>query len=445
MCDNFYISRYINHMDIKVTGNRKLEGRITPSGNKNAVLPMLCATLLTDEPITLTNVPNLTDVAKILDVYSRLNVNAEFNQHQKVLRIQNDTVNLDQFNGSLPLGMRASILLLAPMLARFGELDLDFNIGGCTLGIRDVDPHIYMLEELGAEVHRESSRLTLRLPKGRFQGANLWPDYASVTGTENAIMAAVLAEGTTVIYNAASEPHVQNLCEMLVSMGAKIDGIGSNRLIIEGVEKLHGCETRVIADHHEITTFLALGAMTGGRVEVEDALPEHFPLINNAFAKLGVEIKYDGNIAYVEENQSFEPTKAFTETFINRIEAAPWPYFPADLLPLMISLSLKTKGITRFWNKIYEGGLFWTAELVKTGAKLELSDPHRLMVIGPTKLTGAKLDCPPIIRATVALIMAAMAADGESILLNIDTVYRAHPNFVENLRLLGAEIQEIGS
>ncbi len=429
-------------MDIKVTGNRKLEGRITPSGNKNAVLPMLCATLLTDEPITLTNVPALTDVAKILDVYSQLNVKVEFNEASQTLRIQNDQVNLDQFNGNLPLGMRASILLLAPMLARFGQLDLDFNIGGCSLGIRDVDPHIYMLEELGAQVERNGAQLKLTLSNGRFKGANLWPDYASVTGTENAIMAAVLAEGTTVIYNAACEPHVQNLCEMLVSMGAKIDGIGSNRLIIEGVDRLGGCEVEVIADHHEITTFLALGAMTGGRVEVENALPEHFPLIVNAFAKLGVEIKYDGNLAYVEENQSFEPTKPFTETFINRIEAAPWPYFPADLLPLMISLSLKTNGITRFWNKIYEAGLFWTAELVKMGAKLELSDPHRLMVIGPTKLEGAKLDCPPIIRSTVALIMAAMAAEGESILYNIDTVYRAHPNFVENLKKLGAEIEE---
>lgn len=429
-------------MNLKVTGNRKLSGRITPSGNKNAVLPMICATLLTNEPVTLRNVPALTDVAKLLDLFKQLNSKVDWNEAEQTLTIDNSELNLDQFEGNLPLGMRASILMLSPMLARFGHLDIDFNIGGCTLGIRDIDPHIYMLEELGAKVTREGSRLTLETD-GNFGGANLWPDYASVTGTENAVMAAVKASGTTVIYNAACEPHVQNMCEMLVAMGAKIEGIGSNRLVVEGVDQLSGCDVEVISDHHEITTFLALGAMTGGRVEVEKAIPEHFPLINNAFKKLGVEVKFDGDVAYVEENQSFEPSEAFTETFINRIEAAPWPYFPADLLPLMISLSLKTKGITRFWNKIYEGGLFWTAELVKMGAKLELSDPHRLMVIGPTNLKGAKLDCPPIIRATVALIMAAMAANGESILSNIDTVYRAHPHFVENLRKLGAEIEEI--
>ncbi len=403
---------------------------------------MLCATLLTSEPVVLHNIPDITDVNKMLDIFRDLNSHVDWNKEEKWIRIDNSEINMDKFAGKLPVGMRASILLFAPILSRFKHLDVDLKVGGCTLGIRDIDPHISMFQDLGMTYKKENGHMVAGI-EGRFKGNLLWPEYASVTGTENAIMAAVLADGHTTIYNAAGEPHVQNLCEMLNKMGAQISGIGSNRLEIDGVDTLHGCESKIYSDHHEITTFLALGAMTGGKVEVEDALPEHFKLIVDMFHKLGVTVRYEGNTAIVEEDQSFEQSDGFTENMISKIEAAPWPYFPTDLLPLMVALSLKTKGVTKFWNKIYEGGLFWVPELSKLGAKVEVCDPHRVLIIGPTHLRGAQLECPYIIRAAVAMMMAALAAEGESILKNIDTVFRAHPNFVENLKSLGAEIEVI--
>ncbi|OQX51587.1 UDP-N-acetylglucosamine 1-carboxyvinyltransferase [candidate division CPR3 bacterium 4484_211] len=429
--------------DIRIQGGIKLGGIITPSGNKNAVLPALCASLLTNEPVILHNVPDLTDVQKIVQVLEELGAKTEWDKQAGRISIQNSSLSLDNFDGRLPLGMRASLLLISPLLQRFKKLTIGSSIGGCTLGIREIDPHIGMLREMGMEVGRKDSRVWLKIRK-KFKGAELWPDYMSVTATENVVMAAVLAEGETVLNNAASEPHVQDLCSMLNSMGAQISGIGSSRLVIRGVGRLHGTEFRVSSDHHEIATYLALGAATGGRIEVKDAVPQFFPLITKQFAKLGVEIKYKGTTAVVEEGQRFVPEKPFTPNYIPRIEAAPWPYFPADLLPLTIALSLKTRGTVRFWNKVYEGGLFWVSELVKMGAKIEICDPHRIIVLGPAVLRAGQLECPYIIRATVALMMAAMMAEGESELKNIDTIYRAHPNFLENLKSLGAQIERVG-
>lgn len=428
--------------DIKVFGGTKLSGQIKPSGNKNSVLPCLCATLLTSETVILENVPEIIDVRKLVDQLRQLGSVVDWDLDSRELRVDNEKVSLTEFDNSLPLGMRASLLVIAPLLARFQRIVIDPRIGGCTLGIREIDPHVEMLRSLGAQTERKGGGLTLEAPGG-LHGAHLWPDYQSVTATENVIMAAVLAEGITEMYNAACEPHVQDLCRMLQSMGANIKGIGTNRLVIEGVSSLKGARFRISADHHEITTFLALGAMTGGRVEVVDALPEHFPLIVRQFRKLGVEIGYEGDTAVVDEGQSFEPLQSFTENYIPQIQAAPWPYFQVDLLPLMVSLSLKTKGPIRFWNKVYEGGLFWVTELVKMGAKIEISDPHRIIVLGPAKLKGAEIDCPYIIRATIALMMAAMVAEGDSVLHNIDTIYRAHPHFLDNLQRLGGRIEKL--
>lgn len=426
-----------------VSGGTKLQGEVTPSGNKNSVLPMLCAALLTEETVTLHNVPDIIDVQKLTAVFADMGVEINWDKQAQSLSLNSSGLNLDSFNGNLPLGMRASILTFAPLLARFGELNLDLQIGGCSLGIRDIDPHMYLLKQLGTEIRKDNGHVYMHLPGGKFTASNMWPDYASVTGTENAIMAAVLAEGTTVITNAAAEPHVQNLCHLLENMGATIEGIGSNQLTIHGVEKLHGATADVWSDHHEVTTFLAVGAMTGGEVKVHKALPQHFTLIANQFKKLGVSIEFTGDTAVVKEEQSFEPEKPFTSNYIPRIEAAPWPYFPADLLPLMIALSLQTNGVTRFWNKVYEGGLFWTTELLKFNAKLEISDPHRVLIIGPTELKSATIECPYIIRATVALIMTAMATEGRSVLKNVDTVERAHPGFFDKLRALGANLEEV--
>ncbi len=428
---------------IEITGGIPLDGTITPSGNKNSVLPALCASILTKETVTLKNVPELLDVRKIVELLESLGSKIEWDKEKNTISLNNKNLCLKGDKQSLPLGMRASLLLISPILSRFKKITIDTEIGGCTLGIREIDQHISLLKDLGARIEKHNSTLSLSL-QNSYKAANLWPDYASVTATENIIMAAVLAEGTTVINNAAAEPHVQDLCNLLNRMGANISGIGSSKLKIQGVKNLHGTEFVISSDHHEITTFLALGAMTGGRIEVKNAEPKHFPLIIKEFEKLGVKIDYEGTTAIVEKDQSFEPQKSFTENFIPRIQAAPWPYFPADLLPLMISLSLKTKGPTRFWNKVYEGGLFWVQELLKFGAKIEMSDPHRIIVLGPCRLhSGGEIDCPYIIRATVALTMTAMAAPGKTKLSNIDTIYRAHPNFFENLRSLGAKIEKL--
>lgn len=426
--------------DLLITGGAQLNGTITPSGNKNAILPMLCATIMVDQPVKLHNVPDIEDVKKIVKLLRQLGATIRWDKANKVLNIDNKNLSVNNFDAGIPIDMRASILLFAPMMHRFGDVAIDNNVGGCTLGIREIDPHVAMLRDMGAVIEERNGQLYLSIKQG-FHGADLWPNYASVTATENVIMAAVLATGTTTLTNAAAEPHVQDLCLFLNTLGANIEGIGSSKLIIHGVTELHGGEGHVSSDHQEIATFLALGAMTGGEVRVTNAIPHHLPLIVNEFKKLGVEITFDGDTAIVHKGQSFEPEKPFTENYIPRIEAAPWPYFPADILPLMVALSLKTRGPIRFWNKVYDAALFWTSELVKMNAKIEMYDPHRILVLGPTNIKASSIQCPSIIRATVALMMAAMAAEGTSKLKNIDTIYRAHPNFIENLRMLGAEIE----
>ncbi|PIY18284.1 hypothetical protein COZ14_00565 [Candidatus Dojkabacteria bacterium CG_4_10_14_3_um_filter_Dojkabacteria_WS6_41_9] len=223
-------------------------------------------------------------------------------------------------------------------------------------------------------------------------------------------------------------------------MGAKIDGIGASTLVINGEKKLHGTEYTIGSDHHEITTFLALGAMTGGEIKVYDALPQHFPLIVRSFKKLGVEIEYEGTTAIVRENQPLIIEKPFTSNMLQKIEAAPWPYFPVDLMPLLVALAIKAKGEIMFWNKVYEGGLFWAPEIMKFGAKIALADPHRMIVFGGEKLEPAQVDAPNIIRAAIALTMLALAIDGTSTIRSADSIKRAHPNFAGKLQEIGADI-----
>jgi UDP-N-acetylglucosamine 1-carboxyvinyltransferase len=263
----------------------------------------------------------------------------------------------------------------------------------------------------------------------------------SVTTTENFIMAATRAKGKSIMNNAASEPHVQALCKFLNQMGAKIDGIGSCKVLVEGVEELHGTDFTIPSDHHEITTLLALGAMTRGHVRVKNSEPEFFPLINRSFEKLGVNVEYDGDTAYVKRSQDLKVLDPYTKNMLQKIEAAPWPYFPADLMPLMIALAVKAEGSIMFWNKLYEGGFFWIPEMVKFGAHIVMCDPHRVIVYGDKPLKAANVNAPDIIRATVALLMVALTIDGETRIHNADSIKRAHTNFIENLNNLGADIE----
>src|SRR6478609_2574406 len=288
--------------DLIIHGGKPLSGTITPSGNKNSVLPILCATLLTDAPVTLRNVPNITDVEKLVNFFAEQGSVASWDRAAGTITLDHSGFDARRLNGELPAGMRSAVLLFAPLLQRMKKLTLPTNAKGCSLGIRELDPHLEILGKLGAKITRTGDDLKLSL-KGRFAGARHWPDYMSVTATENFVMAAVLADGESVLLNAASEPHVQDVCEVLVKMGAKIAGIGTSQLTVTGVKALKGGTFTINTDHHEVVTFLALGAITGGEVRVKHALPQHFDLINRSFAKLGVKVEYDGATACVRKKQ----------------------------------------------------------------------------------------------------------------------------------------------
>ena len=425
--------------DLVLRGGRPLSGSVAVSGNKNAVMPMLCATLLSDEPVVIRNVPDITDVRRLVAYMRELGSEIDWDHEREVMRLCHAKIGKLSEAAPLPDGMRSSLLLLPALLWRAGKVRLASDTQGCSLGIREIDPHIEVLTALGATLEQRSPfLLTL---KGRCRGARVWQDYMSVTTTENFVMAAVLAEGTSVIINAASEPHVQDLCRLLVAMGAKIEGIGSSMLTVHGVDALGGADVSVSPDHHEITTFLAIGAITGGDVKVAPAPVEHFDLLDRAFAKLGVRIEHDGAAARVPGAQKLAVVEPLTHSLLPRIEAAPWPYFPVDLLPLMVALSVRAKGAMQFWNKVYEGGFTWIPELSKFGAHVVVSDPHRIIVFGDRPLRPAAVEAPYIIRAAVALYMVAASIEGESVIHNADPIRRAHPRFVENLQSLGADVR----
>lgn len=427
--------------NLRVIGGKKLTGKVMPSGNKNSALPIICATLMTTEPVTIRNVPELLDVKKLVEMMQELGSKIEWDTKNCVLKIHNDEINLDKFEGQLPVNMRGSVLLYGPLTARLKKFKLVTEIGGCVLGIRELDTHFEILKALGAKLNFTKRQLDISIDD-RFTGNFHWADFMSVTTTENFAMAAATAKGTSTMVNAASEPHVQELCEFLNSMGAKITGIGSSKLIIGGVDSLGGTDYTLKSDHHEIATFLALGAMTGGRIEVENAVPEHFPLIVRSFQKMGVEVKYRGDTAIVEEGQKLVVEQPYTDNFIVKIEVAPWPYFPHDIMPLMMALATKSKGEVLFWNKVYYGTTnLWIPQLMKYGVKLLECDPHRVLIFGGKPLSPAIVDAPEIIRATVALFMIGASVEGESLVRNADSIKRAHPHFAEKLQALGADVK----
>ena len=425
--------------DLLVNGGIPLSGTITPSGNKNSVLPILCETLLTDEPVTLENVPDITDLDKLVTYLRSLGSRIDWDRSAGLMRVDHSGVNAAPGDGDLPQDMRSTVLLYPGLLHRFHRIGIPFNSKGCSLGVREIDPHLDILRALGATVQAGES-LLIGLP-GKFRGARHWLDYMSVTATENFAMAAAVAEGTSVLVNAASEPHVQDLCAALVAMGARIEGIGTSQLTVTGVPRLRGATIAISTDYHEVVTFLALGAITGGEVRVEKSLPWHFDLITRAFGKLGVQVEHEGRTAIVRRGQKLAVTAPFTSNLLAKIEAAPWPYFSVDLLPLMIALSTRSKGTIHFWNKVYENGFAWIPELAKFGAHVVVSDPHRIIVFGDTPLRPAVVDSPYVIRAAVALTMVAASIPGRSVVRNAEIIKRAHPRFVENLRSLGAELE----
>lgn len=424
--------------DLIIDGGRPVSGTVRPSGNKNAVLPMLCASLLTDQAVTLENVPEISDIDKLLQYFAAMGSTIDRDLDGQRLTIRHDAAAFKNGQAQLPVGIRAAVLLLGPVLLRNGRLTFDTTAKGCALGVREIDPHLDIIERLGGRIVADHPYEIER--QGAMVGADLWPDYASVTATETFAMIAALAEGTSTLTNAASEPHVQALCEMLLAMGARIEGIGTSRLTIHGVDRLGGTVARVPDDHHEVATYLAIGAVTGGRLTVETDMGGHMPLILRQFEKLGLRFEI-GDGAITASGWTRSITEPYTLEMLPKIEAAPWPYFPADLLPQAIGVSVGCTGDILFWNKVYEGALGWSSELLKFGARVHLSDPHRLIVCGGNQLRPATVEAPYIIRVVLALFIAAIQIDGRSTIRNADPIRRAYPHFVEKLTALGAEVR----
>jgi UDP-N-acetylglucosamine 1-carboxyvinyltransferase len=422
-----------------VRGGRPLKGRIIPSANKNAVLPILCATLLTDEPVTLRGMPDITDVAQILALFTALGSEVDLDPDSRILHLRHAGAG-SAAAARLPEGMRSSIMLIPPMIARFGEARIEGEVKGCTLGVREIDPHIEVFQAFGANVDGEEGALVVS-QSGRFRSAHHWLDYASVTTTENFLLCAVKAGGVSQLTNAACEPHVQEFCEFLRLMGARVEGVGASRLTVEGVETLGGADYAFAEDFHEVATFLALGAITGGEVTVRNAHPEQFPLIDRAFAKFGVETVHKDGWSSSRLDGPLKVRAPFTSYILPKIEAAPWPYLPVDLLPVFVALGACAEGEMLYWNKVYEGALGWTSELAKFGAHALQCDPHRVITFGGKPLAPAKVESPYIIRVAIALLMVAASIEGQSTILNADPIRRAHPRFVENLTAIGADVE----
>ena len=422
-----------------VNGGKPLSGAIDPSANKNAVLPVLCATLLTHEPVVLNNVPDITDVRKLLAFFSALGSTVEADFSSGTVRLTHGA-GLNPDAARLPVDMRSTVMLIPALLHRFGRAVLDDEAKGCTLGVREIDPHIEVFRAFGCNVAVEGEAIVIVAPRA-FGAVQHWLDYASVTTTENFLMCAVVAAGGSRLVNAACEPHVQEFCRFLALMGARIDGAGTSTLKVDGRAELSGAEYRFVEDFHEIATFLALGAITGGDVRVRNGAPEQFQLLDRTFAKFGVEVTHLGGWSQVSGAGPLQVRPPFTAHLMQKVEAAPWPYVPADLLPIFIALGVRAEGSVLFWNKVYEGALGWTSELTKFGTQAVTCDPHRVITFGGRPLAPAEVESPYIIRVAIALLMLAASIDGRSVIVGADPIRRAHPGFVENLRGLGADVR----
>ncbi len=426
-----------------VHGGTPLTGRIVPSANKNAVLPILCATLLSHEPVRLVGIPEITDVRKILDIFRQLGSHVSVDYVKGTLDLHHKDTQFDPGTHHLPEEMRSSIMLVPPLLARFGAARIENDVQGCTLGVREIDPHVEVMERFGATVERRREALIMRVDSG-LKANHHWLDYASVTTTENFVLCAALAHGTSTLMNAASEPHVQEFCNFMVMLGAQIEGIGTSRLTVHGVARLgkpEGAEFTFAEDFHEAVTFMALGAITGGCITVKNSAPEQFPLIDRTFAKFGVQVVHEGGWSHTVVDGPLRVKQPFTQNILPKVEAAPWPYLPVDLLPIFVALGVRAEGSMMYWNKVYEGAMGWTSELSKFGGHAFQSDPHRIITFGGKPLAPAEVESPYIIRVAIALLMLACSIPGKSTIKNAAPVRRAHPHFAENIRKLGAQIE----
>lgn len=419
-----------------IRGGVPLRGEVIPGGNKNAALPLMAASLLTAEPVVLHNVPQIRDVFDMRRLLESLGVEVE-TIGERSWRLQARTVRPASLDPELCRRIRASILLAGPMLARAGYIHLP-PPGGDVIGRRRVDTHILALRALGAEV---TYQRTFEFKTNGLRGADILLDEASVTGTENAIMAAVTAPGVTVIRNAASEPHVQELCHLLNAMGARIENIGSNILRIEGVPSLHGAEFTIGADYLEVVSFVGAAVLTGGEIWIRRAGVEYLEMISHVFARMGIRWEVHGEDLFVpaEQEKRIVPD---LDGAIPEIKTNVWPAFPTDLISIAITVATQMQGSILFHDWMYSGRMYFTDKLVGMGARIILCDPYRCLVQGPTPLYGENLESPDI-RAGMALLLAALAAQGQSVIRNIGQIDRGYERVDEKLRALGAEIQRL--
>ena len=421
-----------------IQGGVPLSGEITAAGNKNAALPILAACLLTEEVVTIANVPRIRDTEAQLALLESIGVEVEWVEENTVRLCARDVENkaLDE---DLSAAIRASFLLAGPLLARFGSVEMP-PPGGDFIGRRRLDAHLDAFRDLGARVGGKRW-IELQAPPSGLKAAKIFMDEPSVMGTENALMAAALTEGTTVISNAASEPHVQDLALLLDQMGAKIEGIGSNVMTVHGQKKLGGTEFRVSPDHIEIASFMALAAATGGKLRIKEVKASDLMMIRRQFRRLGLQSVIEGTDLIVPPRQELmiQPDMGGA---IPKIEDGPWPAFPADLTSIAVALATKAHGEILIFEKMFENRLFFVDKLVAMGAKITLCDPHRVIISGPTDLHGERVDSPDI-RAGMAMLIAALAAEGKSEIGNIRQIDRGYENIDDRLRSLGAHIERV--
>jgi UDP-N-acetylglucosamine 1-carboxyvinyltransferase len=420
-----------------IDGGQPLHGTVTPAGNKNAALPLLAACLLTSEPVVLHNVPAIQDLQAMRQIVTQLGATVEeLAPHS--WRLTTPRLSDEGVDPELCRRIRASILVAGPMLARHGRVDLPVP-GGDFIGRRRLDTHLVALEGLGATVRLEDS--TFHMQAGHLRGRPILLDECSVTATENAVMAAVLAEGNTEIYNAASEPHVQELCRFLNGLGARIDNIGSNSLVIHGVAALGGGEYTIGADYLEVVSLIGAAAMTGGEVRICHAGLAHLNMIQLVFNKLGVTWETEGDDIVVPAGQTLAVVPDLGGA-IPEIKTNVWPAFPTDLTSIALTVATQAKGTVMFHDWMYSGRMYFTDKLVSMGARIILCDPYRCLVQGPCDLQGEQLESPDI-RAGMAMLLAALAARGKSVIRNIGQIDRGYEGIDQKLRALGARIERV--
>jgi UDP-N-acetylglucosamine 1-carboxyvinyltransferase len=421
----------------RIEGGFPIKGKIRASGNKNAALPCIAATVLTREPVTLRNLPDIEDVLVMVDIAKELGVSVERGEEPGSWILQADEIAATTIPNELSKRIRASILFAGPLLARAGSVTLP-PPGGDVIGRRRLDTHFLALEALGARVETDG---VFEISSNKLIGVNIFLDEASVTATENAIMAAVLAEGETRIENAASEPHIQDLCNMLNAMGARISGIGSNILDIHGVRELSGTDFTIGADYMEVGSFIGLAAVTHGELTIEKAGANHLRMVKLAFGKLGIHWERRGEEIYIPANQSLRVVPDMGG-MIPKIDDAPWPGFPPDLTSIITVVASQVEGTVLIHEKMFESRMFFVDKLIGMGARIVLCDPHRAVVSGPARLTGSELVSPDV-RAGMAMVIAALCAQGESMIQNVYQIERGYENLAERLRSLGARIERI--